>query len=471
MKNLVRVIIYMCLSTFLFARCDNEKMEGIPEHPVEITFAGNENVFAQTRSYYPIGQDGNGPLYGTIYIRQIEAKQIDTNGKVTEGTISWGHYKVASGTGDQLETTGDMEPLKWNSSQTSYFFQALSVPINANGDPAGVEFTHKDPNNEIGNGKVTFGGYKTGLEYFVGATVGPQQLSPHGPKVVITLQRQVAKVIFGGIHHIDINGKKEEYIKDSCDIIFPNLPANATFDMGHFREQQKEYDGVLKDNHDWITLNYEDSQKGIVVKNWYKKTGSIQIAEDILQAIYVPPFIFWDNTENNRPENQSGFFVIKRKSANGIKTYTGNINNNNNRIQLFAGESIRLNVTLKDGPATGGGDGSIITEWSTAGEADVPHHPIPGIYTKEEAEKLLEALQSKTPNKIPIPEAFYKMEDGKKVIRLFINIDWSNLTETLTLPDNIVLDGQGYNVKLGANGSIEGNLKDIYISGKSISDI
>lgn len=85
MKNLVRVIIYMCLSTFLFARCDNEKMEGIPEHPVEITFAGNENVFAQTRSYYPIGQDGNGPLYGTIYIRQIEAKQIDTNGKVTEG--------------------------------------------------------------------------------------------------------------------------------------------------------------------------------------------------------------------------------------------------------------------------------------------------------------------------------------------------------------------------------------------------
>lgn len=135
MKNLVRVIIYMCLSTFLFARCDNEKMEGIPEHPVEITFAGNENVFAQTRSYYPIGQDGNGPLYGTIYIRQIEAKQIDTNGKVTEGTISWGHYKVASGTGDQLETTGDIEPLKWNSSQTSYFFQALSVPINANGDP------------------------------------------------------------------------------------------------------------------------------------------------------------------------------------------------------------------------------------------------------------------------------------------------------------------------------------------------
>lgn len=58
-----------------------------------------------------------------------------------------------------------------------------------------------------------------------------------------------------------------------------------------------------------------------------------------------------------------------------------------------------------------------------------------------------------------------------KVIRLFINIDWSNLTETLTLPDNIVLDGQGYNVKLGSNGSIEGNLKDIYISGKSISDI
>lgn len=113
MKNLVRVIIYMCLSTFLFARCDNEKMEGIPEHPVEITFAGNENVFAQTRSYYPIGQDGNGPLYGTIYIRQIEAKQIDTNGKVTEGTISWGHYKVASGTGDQLETTGDIEPTRW----------------------------------------------------------------------------------------------------------------------------------------------------------------------------------------------------------------------------------------------------------------------------------------------------------------------------------------------------------------------
>lgn len=57
--------------------------------------------------------------------------------------------------------------------------------------------------------------------------------------------------------------------------------------MGHFREQQKEYDGVLKDNHDWITLNYEDSQKGIVVKIGIRKQGQFR-----LQKIYYKLFMY-----------------------------------------------------------------------------------------------------------------------------------------------------------------------------------
>ncbi len=175
----------------------------------------------------------------------------------------------------------------------------------------------------------------------------------------------------------------------------------------------------------------------------------------------------WDG-KDNKPENQSGFFIVQYKDRN----YTGNLNvktiNGHDYIRLWPGDCLRVTVTLQDGPATGGGDGSAIAEWNLAKEQDLPHYPVPGIYTSEDAAELLAALQSGK----AIPERFYgEDENGKKVIRLFTNVDWSAVTDVLTIPEDFVLDGQGYNVKLGEGGSIHGAMEGIlYVNGVRYED-
>ena len=176
--------------------------------------------------------------------------------------------------------------------------------------------------------------------------------------------------------------------------------------------------------------------------------------------------MFWDG-KDNKPENQSGFFIIQYKD----RTYTGNLNvktlGTNDYIRLWPGDCLRVIVTLQDGPAVGGGDGSAIAEWSIAAEQEVPHYPLPGIYTAEDAQELFAVLQS---GKV-IPERFYKEENGKKVIRLFTNIDWSMVTTELIIPDDFVFVGQGYNVRLGEGGSISGTMEGLlYINGKRYED-
>ena len=92
----------------------------------------------------------------------------------------------------------------------------------------------------------------------------------------------------------------------------------------------------------------------------------------------------------------------------------------------------------------------------------MPHHPVPGIYKAEEAKLLLEALQKNDTS--AIPKNCYKQEmiDGKtvNVIRLFTNIDWSQITEELHIPDSFVLVCQGYKIQLGKEGKITGEITE-----------
>ena len=71
--------------------------------------------------------------------------------------------------------------------------------------------------------------------------------------------------------------------------------------------------------------------------------------------------------------------------------------------------------------------------------------------------------------KTEIPEKFYeeREENGKKVkvIRLFTNMDWSEVTGELIIPTDYILAGQGYNVTLGSGGSLSGIQKgNLYIN-------
>ena len=65
--------------------------------------------------------------------------------------------------------------------------------------------------------------------------------------------------------------------------------------------------------------------------------------------------------------------------------------------------------------------------------------------------RLYEALKNGT----DVPQQFYEDRDGEKVIRLFANVDWSQLTEELKIPDGYVLAGQGYNITLGQGGVLD----------------
>lgn len=481
MKYMKRTInCVMAVFALLMTGCDNEihTDDLTAGRTSEIIFSGEDSGFelpVQTRAN-PIGgsNDGTGKDYGTFYMMQTPASG---QRPAKEGPF-WGKYHVAQGESGKLTPlSDDQDKLRWEEPSIKYFFQGINVPpaMGEGVEPA-VTFDYNATHTaETATGTVRFGDYKGGLEYFVGATSASQALVD-GEKMSITFKRQVCKVVFRTFTHKEQSSSKGEDLNGPLDIIFPNLPQTATFNMAEFHEQERVTTGV-SDRTDYVTLHIpEDVKYGVSMK--WTKVGNEEI--NIKQALYLIPFIFWDGKEGNRPEDQSGFFIVK---YNG-KTYTGNIsgqNTSNGDItdkanQLYPAKWCQLNITLQDGPVQGGGNGSIIAEWGTKGEETTQHSPVAGIYSQEDAKKLLEALKSGDSQKIPV--SFYReemiegIEGTVKVIRLFKNIDWSAVTGTeLKIPDGFVLMGQGYNVTLGEDASITGPQKgDLYINGELYKD-
>lgn len=309
------------------------------------SFSVAEDSFVQTRADL-IGKDGTGPQYGTIYIRQTP--------KEDQNTHMWGHYRVTEGQSGSL-TLEDKEHLYWLDSETEYFFEAISVPVNGNDieRSGGVTFTDEMPYESGGQGEVTFGGYDTGLEYFVGVTVGPQKLS-NGQTVTMSMARQIGKIIFKTIKYKNASDVENENVEE-CRIIFPNLPTKATFDLDRmYRVNQVTMDpqplGMNGRNYLCLTDSDEKGIKMTWKKALYPKPTHLTEDEhnSKTQAIYLPTFMFWDG-KDNKPENQSGFFIIQYKD----RTYTGNLNvktlGTNDYIRLWPGDCLRVIVTLQDG--------------------------------------------------------------------------------------------------------------------------
>ena len=433
----------------LLTGCSSEQddMTGTGQ-PAEIRFEAMGDGFVQTRSE-AIGSSETGPKFGTFHLLQT----IDG---ATDDTKVWGRYQVTSGESGKLSPLSEDDKLFWADRSTQYFFRGISVPPNEDGAEGSVVF---DPDTE--KGTVRFGNYTGGLEYFVGVTVGPVSLLTHSQTLSVNFQRQVSKLIFFKFTHIDANGEKSN--PDWCKITFPNLPNTATFDMEHFRPKQGTFPGFLKQGNDYVTLLPDPDDMGASME--WNYDVSVKEPEALIRyAFYLPPFKFWDGG-SNRPEDQPGFFIVELRNGN---TYTGNLYGGDAVTEISAGEYIRLlDITLQDGPAAGGGDGSAIAPWDQIPPAEHPHHRLPGIYSQEDADKLLDALL----NNKEIPATFYQEDEttgGKKIIRLFKNMDWSSVTKEITIPDGYVLEGQGFLIKLGTEGSINPkNLKgELYINGK-----
>lgn len=459
MKYMRTAIKYMIgVFALLFSGCDSIQEDiDCSEGATEVLLSATGGEYIQTRASEPIGSNESGLKFGTFYLLQTTA-QAETE------KLSWGHYQVTDGAAGRLSPIDDEHKLFWADRDTKYFFRAISVPKVEGDALPGVTFEHEETTGEA-IGTVRFGDYKTGLEYFVGVTVGPTSVT-ESPVLTMDFKRQVCKLIFVSFKHLD--AKNQPDYPEECTIMFPNLPAVATFDMEHFRAKEETYDpgkGIVKGN-DYVTLVAGENRMGAKME-WHKTQTSIDAAMLIEHAFYLPPFRFWDGADNI-PENQPGFFIVTL--TNG-KTYTGNLYGNDNITGLYAGEYNRLvEVTLKDGPAVGGGEGSAIASWLQSPPTEHPHHRLPGIYSKEDAEALLDALQ----NGKDIPATFYQEDEtteGKKIIRLFMNIDWSSVTGEVKIPDDCVLIGQGFNIKLGDGGSITGEIQgELYINGKLRKD-
>lgn len=475
----------MGVFALLMTACDsNMETDALTAGPsLEVVFSGEDNGFElplQTRAKDDIGGSGDGlpSDYGTFYMMQIPA----SGQKPIEQGPFWGIYQVPDGESGKLTPVSqDKDKLQWKEPSIKYIFQGINVPpvMVKDATPA-VTFNYDAMHTaESATGTVRFGDYKGGLEYFVGATSAAQALVD-GKEVDIRFYRQVCKVVFREFTHKKDSKDNGTVLSGPLEIIFPNLPQTATFDMAHFHEQQRVTTGTGA-NMDFVTLNVPENVEYGVGMTWEKVQNKEEA--DIKQALYLIPFIFWDGKDGSRPEDQSGFFVVKYDG----KTYTGNINGQNYQNgtitdkanQLYPANFCRLDIVLQDGPMQGGGSGSIIAGWGTKGEETTQHPPVPGIYSQEDAQKLLEALLSNNSENIPVP--FYREEKRTdasgnektvKVIRLFKNIDWSAVIGTeLTIPNGFVLMGQGYNVTLGDGTSIKGEQEGkLYINGVLYED-
>ena len=118
---------------------------------------------------------------------------------------------------------------------------------------------------------------------------------------------------------------------------------------------------------------------------------------------------------------------------------------------------LHLALQVADGAVAG--FGSYIRGWNSE-ERENASHSRPGIYTQADAEALLQYLQDGDSSDLPV--YFYEEEDGVKVIRLYTHLDWSTLTQELTLPSDVRLEGQGYYIRFGTGGSLSGNFNDVY---------
>lgn len=459
MKNMTIQIKWMMgMLVLLLAGCDKESDDMVlPVGRREIVVSGVGTGFVQKRD--AIGQNETGPKFGEFYFLKTMVLNNQPLGKPR-----WGCYKVTDGVIGELTAKDKASAFYWEEDEAvKYTFHALSNPPAANyaddkypveNPVAGVHIDTLSDGTALG--RVMFGDYSKGLEYFVGHTVS-DKIRPGDFKLSMNFKRQVSKLVFRKFTHKTQDGKTLTPV-DSCKIIFPNLPNQATFNMAEFHQAGNTVATSTRDFH-YVTFHYDTGEEHWGIEfDWRKRYSNDLNNELLYHALYVPPFKFWEG-EDGRPESQLGFFIVMYNN----KSYTGNIYGINldndgkptgkDITEVQAGELCRFDeIILQDGPVAGGGDGSAIIPWSTKDEVDMPQHRYTGVYSTDDARLLYEALKAGA----EVPEQFYeKRPDGTKVIRLFANVDWSQLTGELRIPDGYVLAGQGYNITLGQGGVLD----------------
>lgn len=399
--------------------CTDEEQDSLSLALTEenITFLGSVEENRETASRASTPMNETSANYGDIYIYQ----QVDNDTHI-------GIYTVTSGNQGRLVTKENGTPLKWegvNAVHTFYAWTQPNVTDETSQITGGVAMDEKQE-NEAPTGTVTFGTQKeTNLEKFIVAQVGQLTYSAQNQYVGLHFYHPVGKIQLDSITHIRSDGSKEDI--QQAIITFPNLPKSAVFSP--LNAKDSPYTDVLTENEEkGVTWEWDKGTRG----------GDTQL--------YVHPFTF---REDGKEEyEQPGYFTIEINvtSSSGSSTttkkiYSGTLAASNDPTELRGNELMHIGMQVADGNVTG--LYSHIVDWNTAPAQTVPQHRVPGIYTQEDAEALLEALQ----NEEEIPAYLVDIEGESQTIRFFTHVDWSNATSDIIIPEDYTLDGQGYYLK------------------------
>lgn len=459
MKQFRNIKLYAATLLMLatMGACTDEEQGHTPLTPAEenITFLGSvkETKEITTRSDNYIIINGQNDGYGEMdfYIYQ----QIDEKSPTIQ------IYRPSGGDQGRLQTKDEGEPLKWESTTASHLFYAWTQPnVETTGNvTGGVKMDAQTGDTYPTTGTVIFGTEeKTKLEHFIVTKQGPLTYDENNQYVGLHFYHPVGKIVIDNIRHFRADGSSEPVTK--CTLTFPNLYVEATFDATKANDENNAYSEVLE---------AKTEKKGIEW-NW--------IEDDSQTDLYVKPFTFAE--EETPYYEQPGYFIVNAEVTIGgtltNRSYTGTLVGSSPTItELKGNEELHISMQVADGNVTG--INSYIVDWDDADEITVPQHRVPGIYTQADAEALLEGLQS---DPVKIPPYLIDTEGDTQTIRFFTHVDWESLlldeeeVESITIPQEYILDGQGYNLTLPKGMKIygvkegedeAGNIKNLYVNG------
>ena len=486
-KNRLYIGILACAA--LWTACSEEDLRGIHTEnaPGEVHFYGaikkQSNIQATSRTtpnpdnYITLNETTE--KFGTFYIWQEITSPEE--GETTKELHYFQQYEKATGEQGNLavvDAANEEGRLNWHDQTSEHTFYSWTQPnVTENQQITGgvdmkntlpEDFGEQESQSTNITGTVTYGtNGETNLEIFIVTKKGPTSYNEWGQDVALFFERPIAKITLLGVTYIDANGAENANIQ-TCTLLFPNMYKTAYFDPFSWN-----------DNGTQNVLSTDNQRTGIKWE-WYKTVTT----EHDAKSLYVHPFKFGsDNNTNPSDDNNDdntgihedrGFFIVQMAFSNGsTKSYTGTLNSLNltptsatAKKQLNAGEHMQLYLTVTDGG--GVGIGYQIIDWDTEEEQTLPQYRIPGVYNKDDADRLLEALKkaANNPSGYTFPEGVEDLLVGND-INLFTHVNWSG--QTITIPTDYTLKGNGYNVTLGENGSITGQRENIYIDGKKDS--
>lgn len=358
-------------------------------------------------------------------------------------------YRLKSGETNRLVCVDGQTPLNWQRKTATHTFRAWTDPKGLTMDDAG-----------LASGKVDMTERNLDYEYFVGTKTESLSYAEHGLTVALKFEHLVGKLIIDRVSLIYSDGVESKNMWDRVGAIyFPNMPTAGVFNTG------------VEGGDMAVTLD-DTGAKGI----FFSLSDNADYSEYIKSKcipFYVLPMRFADNDDND--DNDYGVFYVNFYHPHGYTCrYKGNlkdiVNENdpeNTLSEIKAGECLTLRLVLKDDVVKG--FYAYVENWSDEDLQPIKEAPYPGIFTEWDLVNNVgggaNGVFYLDPNRID--DIIYETVDGKKVVRLYDNLDLSEYKDVVTkiiVPEGYVLDGLGHNLDGIPGLVIKGEVRNLYVN-------